>query len=311
MKILFFGAGVIGSVYAGKLALAGHDVTMLARGRRLEELGRHGLLLKGRKGNMETPVVRVIPELKPDDLYDYVFVALRSDNIVGALPTLSHNRSENLVFMVNTSGGYSEWIRHLGSERVVAAFPGAGGKIENGVVHYRLTSPLIQPTTIDEIDGRRSERIAVLKKILMQAGFPVAVSQNMDGWQKSHVAMICPVVYGIYCDGGDNWSLARNKEVRGLMCRALRENFRFLHRSGLGVEPPKLNLFRLMPAGLMSAIMRPVLNSKWAETVISNHTLTARSEMEMLTRDFLELARGRGCELEYLTKMRNPWHCAG
>ena len=37
-KILIFGAGVIGSVYAGKLALAGHGVSVLARNERLKEL---------------------------------------------------------------------------------------------------------------------------------------------------------------------------------------------------------------------------------------------------------------------------------
>ncbi len=32
VKILVFGAGVIGTVYAGKLIEAGHEVTLLARG---------------------------------------------------------------------------------------------------------------------------------------------------------------------------------------------------------------------------------------------------------------------------------------
>ncbi len=44
-KILIFGAGVIGSVYAGKLALAGHRVSVLARNKRLSELQLNGLLL--------------------------------------------------------------------------------------------------------------------------------------------------------------------------------------------------------------------------------------------------------------------------
>lgn len=34
MRILVLGAGVIGSVYASKLLAAGHDVVLLARGRR-------------------------------------------------------------------------------------------------------------------------------------------------------------------------------------------------------------------------------------------------------------------------------------
>lgn len=46
MRILVFGAGVIGSVYAVKLLQAGHEVVMLARGRRLSDLLTHGLVLR-------------------------------------------------------------------------------------------------------------------------------------------------------------------------------------------------------------------------------------------------------------------------
>jgi ketopantoate reductase len=49
VRILVFGAGVIGSVYAVKLLQAGHEVVMLARGRRLSDLQTHGLVLEDAK----------------------------------------------------------------------------------------------------------------------------------------------------------------------------------------------------------------------------------------------------------------------
>ena len=41
-----YGAGVIGSLYAAKLIKRGHDVTILARGERLSELSRYGLVIE-------------------------------------------------------------------------------------------------------------------------------------------------------------------------------------------------------------------------------------------------------------------------
>ena len=179
-RILFFGAGVIGSLYAGKLALSGQNVTILSRGKRLEELQQKGLVLFSEKNGEEKPYISVISELKSDDIYDFVFVTLRNDNLNDVLPVLSQNKSQSFVFMVNTPNGFSDWIKHLGADRIIAAFPGAGGKVENGTVHYQLTPKIIQPTTMGEINGKGSHRISILKKIIRQAGFPTAISKNME-----------------------------------------------------------------------------------------------------------------------------------
>jgi len=301
-KILFFGAGVIGSLYAGKLALAGQNVTVLARGKRLEELKQKGLVLYSEKFGEENPKISVISELKSDDIYDYVFVTLRNDNLNEALPVLSQNQSRNFVFMVNAVTGYSDWIKYLGEERIVAAFPGAGGKVENGIVHYQILQEIIQPTTLGEINGKYNQRITELKKMLQQAGFPATISKNMDSWQKSHVAVVC-LAYGIYCDGGNNYTLSKNKKIVNLMCMALKENLDFLSKSKFGVEPFKLNFFRIIPTFLLSVIMSRILNTQWAETVMSNHALAARNEMEILTSDFIQLAENYGFDLKYLKEM--------
>ena len=54
MRILVLGAGVIGSVYAGKLLEAGHEVVLLARGSRLADLQSHGLLLEDAESGNRT-----------------------------------------------------------------------------------------------------------------------------------------------------------------------------------------------------------------------------------------------------------------
>ena len=46
MKFAMFGAGGTGGVLGGYLALAGHDVTLIARGRHLEALQKDGLTIE-------------------------------------------------------------------------------------------------------------------------------------------------------------------------------------------------------------------------------------------------------------------------
>ena len=302
-KILIFGAGVIGSVCAGKLALAGHNISVLARNKRLKELEDNGLLLSENGKETVKANVTIISELKPNNIYDYIFVTLRNDQVKEALNILGKNQSKNFVFMVNTASGYADWISQMGIERVIPAFPGAGGKLENGIVHYSLTSRFVQPTTLGEIDGKATRRINELVNILRNAKFPTSISKKMGSWQKSHVAMVCPLAYGIYFDGGNNYTFSKNKTAIIQTNKALKETFSFLKNAGIGVEPAKLNIFRLAPLYILNFIMPFVFNTKWAETVVSNHALAARKEMEMLFNDFILLADGKGYNLKELKKL--------
>lgn len=303
-KILIYGAGVIGSTYGGLMAKSGHSVTLLARNKRLTELKEQGLLLQ--RINQDKPekiLVNVVSNSRLDDVYDYVFVTLRNDQVKSALSELSIINSPCFVFMVNNPLGYLEWIDALGYERVIPAFPGSGGKIENGVVYYEIVSKIIQPTTFGELNGSITKRIKELKAILSSSGFNVAISKNMDAWQKTHVAMVAPLGDVIYFDGGNNYTVAKNKVAIRQMNLALKENFYFLKKSGIGIEPCKLNIFRYLPVFLLDLIMKYVYNTKWAETVISNHALNARHEMDLISNEFIELAESKGFELTEFKKL--------
>lgn len=303
-RILIFGAGVIGSVFGGLLSARGHDVTMLARNKRFDELNTNGLWLqKNGQAKAQKFPVKVIPSLDIDDGYDFVFVTLRKEQVRDSLPQLKNIRSSNFVFMVNNPSGYDEWIDALGSDRVIPAFPGAGGKIEKGIVCYEIVSGIIQPTTLGELNGHVSERILELKAMLKAAGFQVSVSRNMDAWQKTHVALVGPLGDVIYMDGGNNYSVARNAAAIHQMNRALKENFSFLKKSGIGIVPRKLTIIRLIPVWILDIIMKYAFHTKWAETVISNHALNARTEMKVISNELLALAKSKGFDLKEFRKM--------
>ena len=70
MKILVYGAGVLGCNLARNLFHAGKDVTLLARGNWAAEIKQNGLRIKD-KFSLRTSVSRipVVTELAPDAAY--------------------------------------------------------------------------------------------------------------------------------------------------------------------------------------------------------------------------------------------------
>lgn len=300
-KILIIGAGVIGSIYAVNLSNAGYSVTMLSRSRRLAELQENGLIFHNPKTNsIDKADVKIINMLSDYDIYDYVFVTVRYEQIDAALLEIRNNCSRNIVTMVNNPFGYDKWEQVVGKGRIIPAFPGAGGKIENGVLYYKLTTRLIQPTTFGELSGEKSARIMDLYKILKSAGFPVSICSNMDAWQKSHLAMVIPMANAIYFDGGNNYSTAQNRQAIHNMSLSLKENFSFLRSAGIIVTPAKLNIFRMCPMCFLSRLLKLIYKTKFAETLISNHANKAKHEMNLLNKDFEEFAKGKGISLRYL-----------
>ena len=123
MRILIYGAGVIGSFYASRFAKAGLDVTVLARGQRLKELQGHGLWYRG-KTRTHKVEVKTISELKPNDRYQFIFLTVRENQVEEALEDISRNESPNVVTMVNTIKPYGRWEKICGKGRILPAFPG-------------------------------------------------------------------------------------------------------------------------------------------------------------------------------------------
>ena len=161
-KILIYGAGAIGSIFAGKLAKYGNDVTVLARGDRFQEIKSKGIILCNALTNKEETIsVKCIDELLVEDIYEYVIVVVQNHQIDQILPILSRNKSKNIVFVVNNPLGYSKYISAVGKERD-AWFSSAGGERKEGVVSYFIgtgIAKVMQTTTFAEADGSITVRL--------------------------------------------------------------------------------------------------------------------------------------------------------
>ena len=111
MKILVYGAGVLGCNLARNLLRAGKDVTLLARGNWAAEIKQNGLRIKD-KFSLRTSVSRipVVTELAPDAMYDVIFVVLRYTQLDSALDTLMSALNRDLKKFFDENGAaYPVW----------------------------------------------------------------------------------------------------------------------------------------------------------------------------------------------------------
>ena len=296
MRILVYGAGPLGSLFAARLQQGGHDVSILARGQRLADLRQHGIVLRDVMTGQQTVTrTKVVDGLAPGDAYGLVLVIMRKNHALDILPTLAANEhTPNVLFLMNNAAGPGELVEALGRERVLIGFPNSAGYREGHVVHC-LTGTEDDQAMIPfgEVDGRITERTGDVARVLESApGFGAEIRTDMDVWQKYHVALLMPsLAPALYMAGTDNYRMARTRDAVVLAVRAGREGFRVLRALDLPVTPPKFALLQWLPEPLLVFMVQRLMADVKMETAMAKHANAARDEMKHLADEFLALAR--------------------
>ncbi len=290
MRFLVYGAGNIGSLYAARLAQSSHEVAILARGTRFEQIRQRGIELEdGVSGQRTKTSLQVVARLDPSDAYDVVLVILPKHRIAEVLPVLAaNNRTPSVMFFGNNAAGPGAMTDAIGRDRVLLGFPGAAAVPRDGAIRYVITSAREQPTTIGELDGSKSARVVGIASALEAAGFPVSLCTNMDAWLKTHVAEILPTVCAFYRAGGDPKQLARSREELRLMLRSIREGYQVLRANGVPITPGSHRAFEWLPESFLLFVMRRMVES--ATTAIKiGHAEQGRAEWQLLADEFRSL----------------------
>lgn len=210
MKVCVVGAGAIGGFLACKLALAGHEVSVLARGAHLEAIRHRGLTLidpdgrTQRVGGVRAADVEALAELGEQEL---VFLALKAHQIADVAPRLRALLG-SATPVVALQNGIPWWYfhqhggpfdgrrlesvdpggriaQHLAVERVIGSVAHKGAEVSApGVVRHTVTAADRFP--LGELDGRRSERIEAVSAMLEGAGVPAPVTVDIrtEKWFK-------------------------------------------------------------------------------------------------------------------------------
>ena len=295
-KILVYGAGPLGSLFAARLQEGGNDVSLLARGQKLANMREHGIVLRDFYTRQETVKrVNLVEELAPEDAYDLVLVIMRKNHALKILPILAANQhTPNVLFLMNNAAGPGELMEALGKERVLVGFPGSAGYFEGHVVHCLTgTEDDPAPVPFGEVDGRITERTRLVARILDSApGFKAEIRTDMDTWQKYHVALLMPSLGpALYACGTDNHRLARTRDAIVLTIRAIREGFRVLRSLDLPVTPGYFGLFERVPEPVLVALLPRLLTRGEIQVALVGHANAARDEVQHLADEFVALAR--------------------
>ena len=290
MKILIYGAGVIGSLYAVYLSRAGYSISVLARGNRLETLKNKGLLYFDKSKNIRKSDVTVISNLEANDYFDYIFLTVREEHLKPALESLADNCSPTIVTMVNSIVPYSQWEQLCGAGRILPAFPGAGGGIINDVLDAALTPRFIQPTTFGEINGTVTYRIQKLERIFHKAGIPTQIIPDMHAWQICHLAMVVPIADAYYMTDKPE-CVYRNRKIMKQTAKSLHDGFVQLKHLGIDISPIKMNIFRFCPTVIIAAILPLVYHSQFGNRFMYQHAIKAKNEMKELHSQLYRLLK--------------------
>ena len=258
MRILVFGAGVLGCNLARDLFRAGKDVTLLARGAWGEEIRQNGLRIKDKfSPRMSVSRIPVVTELRPEDRYDVIFVVTRYTQLDSVREVLRANPTENLAFV--SAAGHRE--------------------------RDHVASIDLKKITIGQLAGAPSNE-ALIGQIFEGTKYKVAYEPNMGDYLLCHAAFVLPAAFACYHTDGDLKKLKGNTAYLSRILDANIEGYRAIRNAGHAILPKEdtdfegaayrrtcLRFFRLMCATSLGKICA------------SDHAMNAVDEMSALNRD--------------------------
>ena len=292
MRILVYGAGVLGCNLARNLFRAGKNVTLLARGTWAEQLRANGLRIKDKfSPRVSVSRISVVTELSPDDLYDVIFVVMRCTQLDAIMDTLRENRTKNIVFVGNNVQARA-LAAALPEKNVLFAFALSAGHREAD----RVVSIDLKKITIGQLPGAGSNK-QLIEKIFNGTKYKVVYEPNMEDYLLCHAAFVLPAAFACYKTDGNLKKLKGNTAYLNRMIDANIEGYRALRNAGHTILPTAdenfestayrrtcLRFFKLMCATSLGKLCA------------SDHAMNAVDEMSVLNRDMKAFLDANGAD---------------
>lgn len=196
MKIAVVGCGAMGSIYAGLLASAGHEVLAITRrADHAAAMAGAGLRVEGASGDRR--VVLRAATVVPAEPFDLVVIAVKTSDVAAAarqaLPMVAGHTV--VLAMQNGLGSADAVAGLLGADRLaVGIASGFGAALKGpGHVHHNAMKAL----RFGAYAGLAVERVQQLAGVWKDAGFDAAAVTDILAmqWEK----LICNSAYSALC----------------------------------------------------------------------------------------------------------------
>jgi 2-dehydropantoate 2-reductase len=240
MQIAIIGPGGIGSTFAFQLSEAGHDVTVIARGARLEQLRDAGAIVTV-DGDRAT--VRVSGELDTTTNWDLVLVTVLTSQVDVLLPALTASAAKSVMFMFNTFQSLDRLRDAVGPECFAFGFPAIAAGVNDG----RLSSTIIRRGMLTTVSD------PLWAKVFSDAGIPATVHPDMESWLRTHAVVAVPVIIAGSTALRGRTGIAMAEAVK--LARAMKEGFALVRHLGNSVTPAPLALISRSPVAALATLL--------------------------------------------------------
>jgi 2-dehydropantoate 2-reductase len=283
MRILVYGAGVLGCNLANDFYQNEKDVTLLARGKWYETIKQDGLKIKNQLlfGKITTAKIKVVAELRNEDKYDAVFVVMRYTQLEEVIPILRANVSENIVFVGNNVKP-REYSQALPDKNVLFAFAlTAGHRDADKVVSIDL-----HKIVIGQLKENKSNK-AFIDAVFAGTKFRVEYQSNMEDYLLCHAAFVIPVAFACYATDGELGKIKRNKKYLHRVITANIEGYRAIKNAGHDILPKEDEIFETKKyRRTVYLFFKVMCYTPLGKICASDHAMNAVDEMSRLAADF-------------------------
>lgn len=273
MKIAVIGTGGVGGYFGGRLAMAGNDVTFVARGAHLEAILKNGLTVKSINGDFKVCPAKATSDIGSIGTVDLIMVATKAWQVKETAVQIKEIVGyETIVLPLQNGVLASDELKEvLPATNIIAGLCRIISKIEApGFINHLAVEPII---VFGECDNSSSTRLKKLETVFMEAGIKSKIAGDIQSelWKK-YISICVSGWLGV--TRSTYGEIRECEETRKIMFDLFTEVADLARARGVNIEPEfvdkTMSFIDTFPHESTSSLTRDVWEGKPSELEYQN-----------------------------------------